>query len=248
MKIISISNQKGGVGKTTTAVNLSQAIAATNRKTLLIDLDPQGNASSASGVKKKRSLFDTTLGKDISELIQTSSNQYDILAGGEDLVALEAALRKNPSKGYIAKSLKDLNYDFVFIDTPPSLNSLTLDALISSDGTLIPLQCEYYSLEGITSLVNTINELTNSGLTNNKIFGIIRTMVDKRNNLTKNVSDDLEQYFPDLLFNTLIPRNVKLAEAPSFGLAGTNYMPESCGSKAYLALAGELLRRLENVR
>ena len=248
MKIISISNQKGGVGKTTTAVNLSQAIAATNRKTLLIDLDPQGNASSASGVKKKRSLFDTTLGKDISELIQTSSNQYDILAGGEDLVALEAALRKNPSKGYIAKSLKDLNYDFVFIDTPPSLNSLTLDALISSDGTLIPLQCEYYSLEGITSLVNTINELTNSGLTNNKIFGIIRTMVDKRNNLTKDVSDDLEKHFPELLFNTLIPRNVKLAEAPSFGLAGTNYMPESFGAKAYLALAGELLRRLENVR
>ena len=153
MKIISISNQKGGVGKTTTAVNLSQAIAATNRKTLLIDLDPQGNASSASGVKKKRSLFDTTLGKNISELIQTSSNQYDILAGGEDLVALEVALRKNPSKGYIATSLKELNYDFVFIDTPPSLNSLTLDALISSDGTLIPLQCEYYSLEGITSLV-----------------------------------------------------------------------------------------------
>ena len=248
MKIISISNQKGGVGKTTTAVNLSQAIAATNRKTLLIDLDPQGNASSASGVKKKRSLFDTTLGKNISELIQTSSNQYDILAGGEDLVALEVALRKNPSKGYIATSLKELNYDFVFIDTPPSLNSLTLDALISSDGTLIPLQCEYYSLEGITSLVNTINELTNSGLTNNKIFGIIRTMVDKRNNLTKDVSDDLEKHFPELLFNTLIPRNVKLAEAPSFGLAGTNYMPESFGAKAYLALAGELLRRLENVR
>ena len=248
MKTISISNQKGGVGKTTTAVNLSQAIAATNRKTLLIDLDPQGNASSASGVKKKRSLFDTTLGKNISELIQTSSNQYDILAGGEDLVALEVALRKNPSKGYIATSLKELNYDFVFIDTPPSLNSLTLDALISSDGTLIPLQCEYYSLEGITSLVNTINELTNSGLTNNKIFGIIRTMVDKRNNLTKDVSDDLEKHFPELLFNTLIPRNVKLAEAPSFGLAGTNYMPESFGAKAYLALAGELLRRLENVR
>ena len=248
MKIISISNQKGGVGKTTTAVNLAQAIAATNRKTLLIDLDPQGNASTASGAKKKSSLFETTLGKHVSELIQTSSNQYDVLAGGEDLVAMEAALRNNPTKGHIAKSLKELSYDFVFIDTPPSLNSLTLDALISSDGTLIPLQCEYYSLEGITSLVNTINKLTNSGLTNNKIFGIIRTMVDKRNNLTKDVSDDLEKHFPELLFNTLIPRNVKLAEAPSFGLAGTNYMPESFGAKAYLALAGELLRRLENVR
>ena len=248
MKIISISNQKGGVGKTTTAVNLAQAIAATNRKTLLIDLDPQGNASTASGAKKQSSLFETTLGKNVSELIQTSSNQYDVLAGGEDLVALEVALRKNPTKGHIAQSLTELNYDFVFIDTPPSLNSLTLDALISSDGTLIPLQCEYYSLEGITSLVNTINELTNAGLTNNKIFGIIRTMVDKRNNLTKDVSDDLEKHFPELLFNTLIPRNVKLAEAPSFGLAGTNYMPESFGAKAYLALAGELLRRLENVR
>ena len=134
MKIISISNQKGGVGKTTTAVNLSQAIAATNRKTLLIDLDPQGNASSASGVKKKRTLFDTTLGKNISELIQTSSNQYDILAGGEDLVALEAALRKNPSKGYIATSLKELNYDF-FDENLKKVSDISILVDNMKDGT-----------------------------------------------------------------------------------------------------------------
>ena len=133
----------------------------------------------------------------------------------------------------------------MIIDTPPALNSLTVEALISSVGTLVPLQCEYYSLEGISSLLNTITSLGNRGLSSNKVVGIIRTMVDMRNNLAKSVSDDLEKHFPDLLFNTLIPRNVKLAEAPSHGLSGTKYMPESLGAKAYIALTGEFLRRIE---
>ena len=245
MKIISVANQKGGVGKTTTAVNLASVLASTKRKILLIDLDSQGNATTASGLKKENTLLGLFEGKNINEIVASSNNSYDVIPGGEDLVALEAHIRTEPKKGFIEESLSELKYDFVIIDTPPALNSLTVEALISSVGTLVPLQCEYYSLEGISSLLNTITSLGNRGLSSNKVVGIIRTMVDMRNNLAKSVSDDLEKHFPDLLFNTLIPRNVKLAEAPSHGLSGTKYMPESLGAKAYIALTGEFLRRIE---
>ena len=245
MKIISVANQKGGVGKTTTAVNLAAVLASTKRKLLLIDLDSQGNATTASGLKKESTLLGLFEGKNINEIVVSSNNGYDVIPGGEDLVALEAHIRTEPKKGFIEESLSELKYDFVIIDTPPALNSLTVEALISSVGTLVPLQCEYYSLEGISSLLNTITSLGNRGLSSNKVVGIIRTMVDMRNNLAKSVSDDLEKHFPDLLFNTLIPRNVKLAEAPSHGLSGTKYMPESLGAKAYIALTGEFIRRIE---
>ena len=245
MKIISVANQKGGVGKTTTAVNLAAVLASTKRKLLLIDLDSQGNATTASGLKKENTLLGLFEGKNFNEIVVSSNNGYDVIPGGEDLVALEAHIRTEPKKGFIEESLSGLKYDFVIIDTPPALNSLTVEALISSVGTLVPLQCEYYSLEGISSLLNTIASLGNRGLSSNKVVGIIRTMVDMRNNLAKSVSDDLEKHFPDLLFNTLIPRNVKLAEAPSHGLSGTKYMPESLGAKAYIALTGEFLRRIE---
>jgi len=245
MKIISVANQKGGVGKTTTAVNLAAVLASTKRKILLIDLDSQGNATTASGLKKENTLLGLFEGKNINEIVASSNNGYDVIPGGEDLVALEAHIRTEPKKGFIEESLSELKYDFVIVDTPPALNSLTVEALISSVGTLVPLQCEYYSLEGISSLLNTITSLGNRGLSSNKVVGIIRTMVDMRNNLAKSVSDDLEKHFPDLLFNTLIPRNVKLAEAPSHGLSGTKYMPESLGAKAYIALTGEFLRRIE---
>ena len=245
MKIISVANQKGGVGKTTTAVNLAAVLASAKRKLLLIDLDSQGNATTASGLKKENTLLGLFEGKNINEIVVSSNNGYDVIPGGEDLVALEAHIRTEPKKGFIEESLSGLKYDFVIIDTPPALNSLTVEALISSVGTLVPLQCEYYSLEGISSLLNTITSLGNRGLSSNKVVGIIRTMVDMRNNLAKSVSDDLEKHFPDLLFNTLIPRNVKLAEAPSHGLSGTKYMPESLGAKAYIALTGEFIRRIE---
>ena len=245
MKIISVANQKGGVGKTTTAVNLAAVLASTKRKILLIDLDSQGNATTASSLKKENTLLGLFEGKNINEIVTSSNNGYDVIPGGEDLVALEAHIRTEPKKGFIEDSISGLKYDFVIIDTPPALNSLTVEALISSVGTLVPLQCEYYSLEGISSLLNTITSLGNRGLSSNKVVGIIRTMVDMRNNLAKSVSDDLEKHFPDLLFNTLIPRNVKLAEAPSHGLSGTKYMPESLGAKAYIALTGEFLRRIE---
>ena len=246
--IIAIANQKGGVGKTTTAVNLAAALAATKRNILLIDLDPQGNASTAAGVNKnEKTLFDVyTQGLDIKTSILDASGGYSVIPGGENLIALEVFIRNQNKQGELKKQLNQLNYDFIIIDTPPSLNQLTLESLFAATATLIPLQCEYYSLEGISSLINTINTLNNKNLTNNRVFGIIRTMVDMRNNLAKEVSKELEKYFPTLVFNTLIPRNVKLAEAPSHGVSVIQYMPSSFGAKAYLALAGELIRRINN--
>ena len=250
-KIIVIANQKGGVGKTTTAVNLAASLAATKRKVLLIDLDPQGNATTAAGIKEKEpfSLYHHYFEKkEINECMYRSNDNYDVIPGGEELIALEVAIRNDNNQGYLLKSLQTLNnlFDFTLIDTPPTLNQLTIEGLFCASGTLIPLQCEYYSLEGITGLMKTINTLSDKNMTSNRVIGIVRTMVDMRNNLAKEVSDELEKHFSNLIFNTLIPRNVKLAEAPSHGVSGIKYMPNSYGAKAYLALAGELIRRVEN--
>ena len=251
-KILAIANQKGGVGKTTTAVNLAASLAATNRKVLLVDLDPQGNATTAAGLKESslntlyNLFFENT---NISDCIYKSSDGYDVLPGNQELLALEVGIREKNQQAFLKKELNTLDdsYDYTIIDTPPTLNQLTIEALFAASGTLIPLQCEYYSLEGVTGLMQTIQSLADKNLSSNRVLGIVRTMVDMRNNLAKEVSDELESHFSHLVFNTLIPRNIKLAEAPSHGISGVKYMPSSYGAKAYLALAGELIRKVEYV-
>ena len=251
-KTLAIANQKGGVGKTTTAVNLAASLAATGRKTLLIDMDPQGNATSAAGITKNETdtLYSTYFeGKNIKDVIKESRDGYSIVPGGQELIALDVDIRDNHKQGFLTSQLNGVQnaYDYTIIDTPPTLNQLTVEALFCASGTLIPLQCEYYSLEGVVGLMKTIKTISDKNMSSNRVLGIVRTMVDMRNNLAKEVSDELENHFKGLVFNTLIPRNIKLAEAPSHGVSGIKYMPNSYGAKAYLALAGELIRRVEYV-
>ena len=251
--VLSIANQKGGVGKTTTAVNLSAALSTVNKRVLLVDIDPQGNATMGCGVDKY------TLDHSVCELlldectldqaiIASEDALIDLIGANTDLVAAEVALLKNPGSEAKLKSLIDQrrnNYDYIIIDCPPSLNMLTINAFTASDSIIIPMQCEYYALEGLSSLIETINKIQSTSNPELEICGIIRTMHDTRNNLSNEVSVQLSQHFSHKVFKTIIPRNVKLAEAPSFGVSAIEYARSSKGAIAYVALASEIIRRTQ---
>jgi len=252
-KVLAIANQKGGVGKTTTAVNLSASLGFLGKRVLLIDLDPQGNATMGCGENKydlKFSVCELLLGEcRLSDaIISPEAVLIDLIGSNTNLVAAEVALlngqdNESQLKVLIKPILND--YDFIIIDCPPSLNMLTINAFTASDGILIPMQCEYYALEGLSSLLETINKIKTTTNPKLDIFGILRTLYDSRNNLSSEVSLQLSQHFSDKLLKTIIPRNVKLAEAPGFGQSIIDYDPASKGAVAHLALADEIMQRTQ---
>lgn len=250
--IIAITNQKGGVGKTTTSINLSASLAAVKRNVLLIDLDPQGNATVGSGVYPDQlTVTDWLLQKaSFNEILVRSQNGYDLLPTNSDLTLAEIRLLNLPEREYqLKKLLSDIKslYEFIVIDCPPSLNMLTVNALVAADAVLIPIQCEYYALEGLNALLNTIRRLKAKANPTLRIEGLVRTMFDGRNRLTQEVSQQLINHFGDTVYQAIIPRNVRLAEAPSHGLSAFSYDKHSQGSLAYLALAGEMLRKQQKL-
>ena len=253
-KIIAIANQKGGVGKTTTCINLAASLAATHRNVLLIDLDPQGNATMGSGINKNEiesTTCELLLGEiSLKDLVMKNVEvEYDILPGNGDLTAAEVALMDMPNRERkLRDALADVHddYDYILIDCPPSLNMLTLNALVAANSVMIPMQCEYYALEGLSALMETVESIQASVNPDLKIEGLLRTMYDPRNNLANDVSGQLLLHFPKKVYRTIIPRNVRLAEAPSHGIPVINYDKSSRGALAYLALAGEILRNDEN--
>jgi len=250
-RVIAVVNQKGGVGKTTTSVNLAAALARAGQRILLVDLDPQGNATMGSGVDKRaaaRTVYHVLLGLGEIGAIRTRAERggYDLVPANRELAGAEIELVELQNReGRLKSALAavEREYDFVFIDCPPSLSLLTLNGLVAAQSVLIPMQCEYYALEGLTDLVGTIKRVRANLNPNLEIAGLLRTMYDARNTLALQVSDQLEAHFGDKVYRNIVPRNVRLAEAPSYGTPAVLWDPESKGAQAYLALAEEVLER-----
>ncbi len=254
-RIFCVANQKGGVGKTTTSVNLAAGLAKLGQRVLLVDLDPQGNATMGAGINKaelKASIYEVLLGmSDVKTVrIHSETGRFDVLPANRELAGAEVEMVELDNR---EKRLKDAladvdgEYDFMLIDCPPALSMLTLNGLCAANGVIIPMQCEYYALEGLSDLVNTIKKVHAKLNPDLKIIGLLRVMFDTRMTLSQQVSSQLEQHFGDKVFRTIIPRNVRLAEAPSYGMPGVNFDPSSKGAQAYIAFGAEMVARIKTL-
>jgi len=253
-KVVAITNQKGGVGKTTTSINLAASLVKTRRRVLLIDIDPQGNATMGSGVNKEEcpvTTYEVLIGLEpIEAALISIVDSYDLVPANSRLSGAEVELielDRRERRLQTALATLSTQYDYILIDCPPALNLLTINALVAAQSVMIPMQCEYYALEGLTALLNTIRKIRETLNPPLQIEGLLRTMYDPRNNLDNEVSAQLKQHFGDKLYRTVIPRNIRLAEAPSHGKPVIAYDMQSKGAQAYLALAGEMLRREEQI-